>query len=286
MNSESSFKFSETKYSAPHRFNQLFWPPKNLSKKTSQGNHILAGHRPRHPSLATFSTCHGHLPPNLPGEIRPAFSFPELCSLGHGKDACSPMSLVWSLLIFWLRFRKKIAAILYLSITESSCETVKPWLKRRYWLERRLQFLIPTVTPLKMFNMEPQKSPLPSLRFFQIEISIGWFTRLSKSTKNCLTPWPFSPVVSPPLSSPQNTPHQQAHHPIQWWSARNGTTSIRRDEGDGLAYQTPPMAWLTPKTAGFLFGDFVFFSKTAFFRKWWGEKKKNSLNLGIFIINP
>lgn len=113
--------------------------------------------------------------------------------------------------------------------------------------------------------------------FFQIEISIGWFTRLSKSTfhlshKIFLTPWPFSPVVSPPLSSPQNTPHQQAHHRIQWWSARNGTTSIRRDEGDGLAWQSPRMAWLTPKTAGWTFGDFLVFQKRPFSGNDGGEK--------------
>ena len=284
MNSESSFKFSETKYPVPHRFNQLLWPPKNLSKKTSQGNQSLAGHRPRHPSLATFSTCHGHLPPNLPGEIRTVFSFPEMSSPwgGHGKDACFPMSLVDFLVEISeenccqpLSFHHRVFMW--------NCETIAAIAREneKTVLTGKTTGVSDSYrhTPENVHNGTPKISPSITPFFSHRNFEKG-FLALVVAAHFSLNP------ICHLTHKKLHTAHQQAHHPIQRWSARNGTTSIRfRDEGDGLAYQNPPHGLADPQNSWVSLHWFSCFSKTAFFRKWWGEKKKGGFIESGHIYN-
>ena len=292
MNSESSFKFRLKKYPVPDRFNQLLTPPKLVQNNVPGKNSCKTS--PKAPFIGDFL----HIPrapatkPTWRHEVgvflsRTVFPWPwKRCMFPH------EFGLEFGGIFCWNFGRN--TAILYLSITESSCETVKPLLvrkKTRSWLERRLEFLIPTVTRENIQHGTPKISPSIT-PFFQIEISIGWFTLFSKSH---LSPQPqkknshrdpFHPLFLPPFH--HHKTHRTSKHIIQ---SNGGAPEMALLPSAGtkeMVWPTKPPPWLgwPPKQLGFSSVILCFFQIRPFSGNDEGRNKKGSLNLGIFIINP
>lgn len=281
MNSESSFKFREK--NAPSLIGSTFLTPQTCPKflqDIAQGT--LHWRLSPHPT----GTCHQTY---LAGVFlsRTVFFF------GHGKDACFPMSVVWSLVwwTFLLKFRKKHSHPLsfHHRVFMWNCETIAAIAREKE--KTVLTGKTAGVSDSYRHTCENFQHGTPKFSpsitpFVQTEISSGsWFTLFSKSTfhlshkrirhrDSCL---PF-------LSPFDNQTHRTSKHIIQ---SNGGAPEMALLPSAGTKEMVWPgntPGWLTPKQLGF---PSVIF-KNDLFQEMMGEKKTKGLMIqsGQFMINP